>query len=511
MLYVHQLMGDGAPGEVNPAALGPAVQSTFRRVARDSARYAGPVPARDEPAVGRDVAAGAPPDDADRARASPRRARPCPNVRLDLASRRRRRAAQERAHGRRRRRADRAHADRRPQRRAGHDPLRARRRAEPGDLRAAPRRRRAQRPAPRRAGDDARRARTSRSASRPRRSPSARRRRPRRWRSARPSRDTVSISGAFAGWRADVEVRLYGPARTREAIDCTGEPAATTTYSGRRSGRRRRRRSCRRGPAGTAISSSSPAATTSTGLTTPCGEASELVKVEAQPTRQDAGQRAGGRSRRRRHRHRAPCRAWAARRSRSLATLHGPYAVGGQDHLRGRRRSGAGSFAAAGRRLVRDRAGHADRARLLHLPRVDRGERVRAGGADAVRRGGRDDDRARPPADHDAGQRAGDGAGRDDHRQRRRQRARRAERDGERRAVGAVPDARGDPLRRHAAGDLDARRPPATGRTRARRRRSTGPATTATASRSPRRPRTRAPRPPAARSPRRRSRAPRRR
>ena len=42
MLYVHQLMGDGAPGEVNPAALGPAVRSTFRRVARDAARYAGP-------------------------------------------------------------------------------------------------------------------------------------------------------------------------------------------------------------------------------------------------------------------------------------------------------------------------------------------------------------------------------------------------------------------------------------------------------------------------------------
>ena len=62
------------------------------------------------------------------------------------------------------------------------------------------------------------------------------------------------------------------------------------------------------------------------------------------------------------------------------------------------------------------------------------------------------------PAGHDAGQRAGDGAGSDDHRQRRRQRARRAERDRERRAVGAVPDARGDPLRRHAAGDLDARR-----------------------------------------------------
>ena len=42
MLYVHRMMGDGAPGEVDPAAGGPAVRATYARIARDAARYAGP-------------------------------------------------------------------------------------------------------------------------------------------------------------------------------------------------------------------------------------------------------------------------------------------------------------------------------------------------------------------------------------------------------------------------------------------------------------------------------------
>lgn len=40
MLYVHSVMGDGAPGEVDPAAVG--VSSLFNRISRDARRYAGP-------------------------------------------------------------------------------------------------------------------------------------------------------------------------------------------------------------------------------------------------------------------------------------------------------------------------------------------------------------------------------------------------------------------------------------------------------------------------------------
>lgn len=42
MLYVHRLMGDGAPGEVDPKALSAASQSVYARVVRDAERWAGP-------------------------------------------------------------------------------------------------------------------------------------------------------------------------------------------------------------------------------------------------------------------------------------------------------------------------------------------------------------------------------------------------------------------------------------------------------------------------------------
>jgi hypothetical protein len=42
MLYVHSLMGDARPGELDPEPLGPAVSSVYRRVALDADRYHGP-------------------------------------------------------------------------------------------------------------------------------------------------------------------------------------------------------------------------------------------------------------------------------------------------------------------------------------------------------------------------------------------------------------------------------------------------------------------------------------
>lgn len=42
MLYVHGLMGDGAPGEVAPDALGAPVAETYARIASDAARFHGP-------------------------------------------------------------------------------------------------------------------------------------------------------------------------------------------------------------------------------------------------------------------------------------------------------------------------------------------------------------------------------------------------------------------------------------------------------------------------------------
>ena len=42
MLYVHSLMGDAAPGEADPNALGRGIPALSERIARDSARYHGP-------------------------------------------------------------------------------------------------------------------------------------------------------------------------------------------------------------------------------------------------------------------------------------------------------------------------------------------------------------------------------------------------------------------------------------------------------------------------------------
>ena len=42
MLYVHSLMGDARPGELDPAALNPSVVELHAVVVRNSARYHGP-------------------------------------------------------------------------------------------------------------------------------------------------------------------------------------------------------------------------------------------------------------------------------------------------------------------------------------------------------------------------------------------------------------------------------------------------------------------------------------
>jgi LPXTG-site transpeptidase (sortase) family protein len=46
MLYVHRLMGDGAPGEADPKALSAASRSFYGRVERDAERFAGPYKVR---------------------------------------------------------------------------------------------------------------------------------------------------------------------------------------------------------------------------------------------------------------------------------------------------------------------------------------------------------------------------------------------------------------------------------------------------------------------------------
>jgi hypothetical protein len=281
MLYVHQLMGDGAPGEVNPAALGPVVQSAYRRVARDAARYAGPyrletslpsgssaLPVRRKTTLTARVVAAS--------------GAAVPDVKLELQI---------------------AGAGAVPQSvRTGADgvaripitptdakggvrgAIRSQLVAAPSPAIYAPRRADAARNGQRLAGPATTRATADVAyAVAPAQIAVTTTATPATLTVGDASRDAVSISGAFGGWRADVDVRLYGPARTRDAIDCTGAPAAETTYT---TGAGASMTPVLR-PALTgwyAYQLVIPDSDDVLGLTTACGEASELLKVEAQPT-----------------------------------------------------------------------------------------------------------------------------------------------------------------------------------------------------------------------------------
>ena len=281
MLYVHQLVGDGAPGEVNPATLGPVVQSAFRRVARDAARYAGPY--RMETSL--PASAGAPIAVRRRttltARLIAASGAAVPNVRLDL---------------------DIAGAGELPKSvRTGADGV-ARIALTPTDARNGVRGSvrselvAAQSPAiyvPQRA-DAARNGQrlAARATQRvsgaididvaPAQIAVTTTATPTTLAVGEASRDAVTISGAYAGWKAEVQVRLHGPARSRDAIDCNGEPAAATTYT-TGAGPSTTPALHPRRPGWYGYQLVIPSSDDVLGLTTPCGEASEVLKVETQP------------------------------------------------------------------------------------------------------------------------------------------------------------------------------------------------------------------------------------
>ena len=282
MLYVHRLMGDGAPGEVNPAALGPAVQSLHRRVARDAARYAGPYKLEVSLPAGTPAPLPVRRQTTLTARVVAASGAAVPNVNLALQI---------------------AGAGDLPKSvRTGADgvaripitptdvkggvrgAIRSQLVAAPSPAIYTPRRADAARNGQRLAGPATTRASAAVAFDvKPAQIAVTTTATPATLIVGEASRDSVSIAGAFGGWRADVEVRLYGPARTRDAIDCTGEPAAKTTYNtGAGPSMTPVLRPARTGWYGYQLVI--PSNDDVLGLTTPCGEASELLKVEAQPT-----------------------------------------------------------------------------------------------------------------------------------------------------------------------------------------------------------------------------------
>ncbi|MDQ8043985.1 MAG: sortase [Patulibacter sp.] len=97
------------------------------------------------------------------------------------------------------------------------------------------------------------------------------------------SSDTVTVTGAPASWKATAEVRLYGPAASRAALTCTGAPAQTTSVT--------------LAPGNTVTPQLTltgtgwygyvivvPSTPDVTGTTTPCVPDAETVHVQSQPT-----------------------------------------------------------------------------------------------------------------------------------------------------------------------------------------------------------------------------------
>ena len=211
-----------------------------------------------------------------------------------------------------------------------------------------------------------------------------------------PSRDRVVIGGALASWNATVSVRVYIPLPTQAAIRCDGVPASETSFAARGSGTFTTPLVTVDAVGWYTYRLEIPGDDARLGVTAPCAVPAESFRVEVQPrvttvvssTRVEPGTavtdliRVAGLS-----------GQSATIRALPLRSLFDPRG----DRLRPdsaleRHRSGDR------RRSARDGARHAGRARVLHVPRDDRGVGVRPGDRDGLRRGLGDDGRRRCPS-----------------------------------------------------------------------------------------------------------------
>ena len=277
MLYVHRLMGDGARGEVDPSALSSASRAIYARIVRNADRFAGPyrvelklpksLPVRRKAAL--------------EVRVLTASGRVVPNAQVTLAS--------EGAGGLR------------TKINTGDDGV-----AKPsftptdaqGDVRVtatsgqfAASRPKIYVPARRDAARNGQRLAVPASASasatvtadvRPAQLTVTTTATPATLLAGQITRDSVTIGGAYGGWRGQVEVRLYGPFRSQAAISCAGVPFAAVTYdTGAGPSMTPPLAPGRPGWYGYQLTIASTDDVL--GLTTPCGVPAETFKVDAQP------------------------------------------------------------------------------------------------------------------------------------------------------------------------------------------------------------------------------------
>jgi hypothetical protein len=277
MLYVHRLMGDGAPGEVDPSALSAASRSIYERIVRDADRFAGPyrielklpqtLPVRRKVTIGVRVLTAS--------------GRVVPNAQVTLAASGAAGLATK--------------VD------TGDDGI-ARPSFTPDDAKAGVRvtatsgqfaasRPRIYVPARRDAARNGQRLAAPVSASatatatavvRPARLTVTTTATPTTLLVGQITRDSVTIGGAYGGWRGRVEVRLFGPFRSQAAISCAGTPYATTTYEAG-AGPSMTPQLVPPAPGWYGYQLAIAGTDDVIGLTTPCGVPAETFEAEVQP------------------------------------------------------------------------------------------------------------------------------------------------------------------------------------------------------------------------------------
>jgi Sortase domain len=277
MLYVHSLMGDARPGEIDPTAIGPAVSVVYTRIAREAALYHGPY--RVDVALPAQIGAGK------KATATIRvlsgAGVPLPNLDLSLTAT----GASNVPSTVRTNTAGVATVEVTATG-AGGVHLTATTEPVPSTLpliyrpskpQAA---RNGQRLA---AGDSQRVSNTDTSGGLKAQVSMTTAAAPTEVVSGGRSTDKVTLTGALASYRQNVNVRLFGPFRTVASIDCATKPVFTSTFQANGPGSYTTPAATLTQPGYYQYQESAPGDANHIGFTTPCNAPTERVRVQAQP------------------------------------------------------------------------------------------------------------------------------------------------------------------------------------------------------------------------------------
>ncbi|MCU0307314.1 MAG: sortase [Thermoleophilia bacterium] len=276
MLYVHALMGDGAPGEAAPDAAGPAVAARYRQIERDATRFAGPYRVEAEVPQGLQVARRA----TGTVRVVAASGAALPGVRITLQAPGAEGLPAEV-------RTDAAGVARITFTPAKAGPLRLAARTEP--VASTLPRIFAPTVGPARVNGQRLAAPGSQVVTQEVVRPVAQGRiavttkaTPDRLAVGEQSRDEVTFAGTAPSWRARVQVQIHGPFRSREEIRCDGPPAAEGALEGAPGTRATDPVTMTR-PGWYTYRLIIPASDDYAGVVTPCAVPEESFRVEAAP------------------------------------------------------------------------------------------------------------------------------------------------------------------------------------------------------------------------------------